>query len=292
MFAGGGFQGVGSFQAEGDSQTGYDVFIIAGQSNTYAGSADTGDSLPDVVLDADDEDIKQWGRYSPNVDTVITATEPMDSHDRQNAINNNWIGWAMTFAKIYKAKGYLLGNRQILLVHCGMGSSGFGNGDWNQGDTYYNDMIAKTNLALAEGSGVNELKGMLWHQGENDTLSSTRANNHNTALLNFIDDVRTDLSDSDMPIVVGNIVPAWATTTDRQTVETNHINVPSNRSYTGYADTENPTELTKSSISPHDNHFSAQSFRGASGRDLTDETTCGMAGRYWTGYLYALTNTP
>lgn len=270
---------------------GYDVFLVAGQSNTYAGEEDTGDNNPSATLDSTDSDILQIGRWDGQNNQVILAEEPLDHAGYQGVRPpSDWVGWALAFAKMYKAQGYLATGRKILLVPAGEGGTGLADGAWVKGGTNYNDAIARTNVALSAGNGTNILKGILWHQGEDDCDDTTEANAYQSKLLTMIDDMRTDLGAPNVPFVVGGMVPSWLTTTPRQTVQGILAGIGTQRTYTGYANPSSPTTLTASSIGT-DNHFEATSMRGSS-QNFNDPSTLGMAGRYWVGFLAALANHP
>lgn len=269
---------------------GYDVFLVAGQSNTYAGEIleGSGDTQPDATLDSTDADIFQWGRFSPNNNTVIPAVEPLD-HTGKTTGTETWVGWALTFAKKYKQAGFLAGNRKILIIPCGKGSTGFGSGDWNKGDTLYEDAITRTLAALATGSDTNILKAILWHQGENDSQAAYYLA-HEAALLQMIDDMRTDLNAPDVPFIAGGMLPShFQYNPYKETVEAGIANIVNNRTYTGYADPNIPTVLTGKNATSE--HYSGRSVRGYPTQDFTDLETIGLAGRYWTAYLSALSNT-
>lgn len=260
---------------------GYDVIMVAGQSNTHYGKKD-GSTIPDATLDATDPDIFQLTRPSNG---VSIATEPLDHATEQSSR----IGFALTFAKKYKQER-LEADRDVLLVLEGYSGSGFSNNFWNSGDSMYNESFTRTNAALAKGSGTNRLVAILWHQGETDALAgSTTAAAHQGNVLGLIDDWRTEWGNT-VPVVVGGMVPTWvAVNADRQTVEAGLQDIVNQRLYTGFATTTSPIELTYDTEADGV-HFSADSQRGTSSRDFNDADTLGLAGRYYNAYLQALNN--
>lgn len=267
---------------------GYDIFLIAGQSNTFAGEPEVGDSYPDATYDATDSDIFQLGRYDGFNNQAILAEVPLDS--KQYIANR--VGFALAFAKMYKANGHLASNRDILIVHCGEGGSTFRSGQWLPGGANYVDTMARINTAMALGSGVNIPKAVLWQHGEGDSTTTGSASDLYEGRLNdFIDDVRAEFGVADLPFIAGGMVPATITPgSELEKVQTVFQTLPSRVTRTGYADPENPTELTKSSIHISANHYSGRSQRGHVGQDFTDYTTTGNAGRYWVAYLAAKSN--
>ncbi len=270
----------------------YDVFLIAGQSNTYSGEVEGSDVQPHPVLDSSDPAILQWGRHGGNDGDIILAQEPLDHIGYLGAapLAHN-VGWGLSFAKMYKANGHLEQGRHILLIPTGEGGTGLGANDWNKGNSNYNDAIARTLAALASGSGDNQLKGILWHQGENDS-NLTDAPLYSGRILQMIDDMRTDLGYPDVPFIGGGLMPSWLGTNSgsAQTVNDATAGVVALRTYTGFADPAVPTELTIST-GGNSNHYSGRSHRGYPTQVYTDYTTTGLAGRYWVAFLSALTNT-
>lgn len=82
------------------------------------------------------------------------------------------------------------------------------------GDTgwFYREMISRVDGVLADllahfpdydGKGY-EIAGFGWHQGWNDRGDVPRVDAYEENLVNFINDVRTDLQTADMPFVVAN----------------------------------------------------------------------------------------
>lgn len=265
---------------------GYDIFIISGQSNTYYGRSSVA-TVPDGILDASEARIYQLGRYGGNNNLAVLASEQLDHYLDPPT---NMVGFALTFAKIYK-QNLLASNRDVLLVPCGRSSAGFANNWFNSGNPLDLDVKARTATALALGSGTNILRGVLWHQGETDALESTAfANAHKGNMLALIDRWRTHFGTPNLPFLVGGMVPAWVSgVTDHETVQNGLIDIPNQRSFTGYANPAYPTELT-ADTSIDTIHFSAESTRGGVSRDISNIATCGLAGRYWTAYLEALSN--
>jgi hypothetical protein len=49
------------------------------------------------------------------------------------------------------------------------------------------------------------LKGILWHQGEQDSILESDANSYHSRLVKMIADIRDDLAAPDLPFVVGQI---------------------------------------------------------------------------------------
>ena len=70
---------------------GYDIIVIAGQSNTLSGE------WYDEVIDSSLFQIKQLGRIDSNNLKIIVANEPLENH----TVRQNKIGFGLVFAKEY-----------------------------------------------------------------------------------------------------------------------------------------------------------------------------------------------
>lgn len=272
-----------------DIVPGYDIFLVAGQSNTLNGEDTI--TVPDPSIDGAESNIFQLGRFGAENNTAVPAAEPLDHYNASGVTDK--VGFALAFAKKYK-QDLLESGRDVLLVPCGYGNTGFSNDCWNSGDFMDLDARNRTDTALALGSGTNVLKGVLWHQGETDAKAGgSWVTNYQTNLLALIDRWRTHFGDATLPFIVGGFVPAWAdNAADYTTIQNVIQNVPNLRTYTGYADPASPTELVSnlSFDAGEGIHFDAPSQRGTSSRNLSDVNTMGLAGRYYTAYLASLTN--
>lgn len=134
---------------------GYDVFVLAGQSNMVGRYGPV-----DATLDATDSRILMYGF---DAQTVSLAADPLDHQDE----TANTVGMGVSFAKAYIAAGLLGSARQVLLVPVAKGSTSFVSGFWRAGGGGDAPAIARTNAAMSL-PGNNILKGILWHQGEGD----------------------------------------------------------------------------------------------------------------------------
>ena len=76
-----------------------------------------------------------------------------------------------------------------------------------KGSSTYDDALAKTRFALNHG----RLKGVLWHQGESDTVSDARTNSYEQNLHQLILDLRKDFADDQLPFVAGNLAEFYGT---------------------------------------------------------------------------------
>lgn len=87
----------------------------------------------------------------------------------------------------------------IGLVPCGIGGTSIE--CWQKGKRCYDEAIARTRLVT--GHGI--LRGVLWHQGESDSTSLSRAVAYEERLCRMIADLRRDLGVNHLPFVLGQV---------------------------------------------------------------------------------------
>ena len=230
------------------------VFLIAGQSNSVGQDTDDGGAdYPAGTL-----------QYGNSTRTLTAASSPLDHLNEQAGT----MGFAKQFCIDYKAANP---NINILLVPAGRGSTGFANGNWNQGNTEYENAVDSVNEVMALDS-TYKFKGILWHQGESDTGAT---GTYEASLYDMIADMRSDINDADSttPFILGELTPQFvASNGGAQVINPIIEGVPADITYTGVADN---TGLTSK---PDNIHYNAASLRT-------------LGSRYYTAYLAALTNT-
>ncbi|MEG0889604.1 MAG: sialate O-acetylesterase [Bacteroides sp.] len=74
-----------------------------------------------------------------------------------------------------------------------------------KGTKVYAEAVAKAKWAKEQGC----LKAVLWHQGESDTVSPVTATAYERRLTKLIHDLRTDLNDPDLLVIVGDLAPFY-----------------------------------------------------------------------------------
>ena len=82
----------------------------------------------------------------------------------------------------------------------------------SKGSEIYGDAIRHTKAAMQVGT----LKGVLWHQGESDTVEQTRTDAYEKRLYRLIEDVREDLENPQLPFIVGNLAEFYGTGQDHK----------------------------------------------------------------------------
>ncbi len=208
---------------------GYDIFIVAGQSNSVGyGGGSFIDSSDSAELN---QNIVQLGRFGDSNGKVIPLTTKLQHWDCQNPADCG-IGFAPTFARHYVVNRLKTG-RKVLLIPAGRGGTHSflwdaaiypaalnipGGGVFQDSSMLLTDLISRIRIAL-NLPGENVLKGLLWHQGESDVLcaSSTGtwcniltpdASTYITRLSGIFALIRAEWREP-IPIVVGKFVPNW-----------------------------------------------------------------------------------
>lgn len=264
----------------------FDVFLIAGQSNTHYGrSEDETDNENDAnaidsFLDNAPSPIYQLGRDDENGRSggydlkILPADEPLFNTPTVSSDVPNGIGFPLVFSREYLFKGNLSAGRKILLVPCGRSGSGFNNNFWNPTNTAYNDSITRVNHVLNNYEG-SALKAILWHQGESDITNQTDAE-HEVAFLAMLDGFRAEFGQ--VPFVLGGFVPYYMEQNAGRIVRNSVIaNFTNLRDYMGYASPSVPSRIVKA-----DNTIDSVHFANTGHRIL------GV--RYYEAYLRAIAN--
>lgn len=234
---------------EAKDSVGYDVILVIGQSNTHSGLG------IDSIEDKTDSLIFQLGRFDEFNGKIIPASEPLEHYTR----NPLKIGFALPFAKLYK-KDYLLADRKILIIPCGMGDTGFRKQRWNKGNDLYQDAVNRSNDILKYHPN-SKMIAILWHQGEADLNNS----GYQSALDQMINNMRTDIKSGlgqKLPFIVGGMVPLWVDQeTSRMQLETIITHTPQRVESTGYADPRNPFVIQKTNNATDATHYDAAGQR-------------------------------
>ncbi|GBF27561.1 hypothetical protein MnTg02_02615 [bacterium MnTg02] len=245
---------------------GFDVFLIAGQSNNLAGTG------LDTEIDVSHPDVFQWGREAPNNNVIILADEPLD----HVVLEAGKIGYALAMIRdYYIPNAHLAAVRDVLLIPTALSASGFADNRWNAGDDLYEDAVLRVNTAI-DGNPGSVLKGILWHQGEDDVGSATYLD----ALDAMIAAMRSDIvaASATTPFILGGMVPFWVDAATDRRVQQGRIHGTLKRlTYTGFADPELPTVIEKAVPATDSTHYDAPTQRE-------------LAERYYNAWLAAQSN--
>jgi hypothetical protein len=172
----------------------YDVFLVAGQSNTYWGQG------YDSIKDKGSEGIYQLGRLAGTDLKIIPAKEPLHHFNPKP----DRIGFALTFAKLYQT--YIKKQRDILIVPCGMDNTGFDGEGWHKKDFLYDDALNRINYVFKKYP-KSKLVAILWHQGEKDINYKGYQKDLDTLIVQFRREIST--ASSNTPFILGGMVPFW-----------------------------------------------------------------------------------
>ncbi|MGZ5516266.1 MAG: sialate O-acetylesterase [Limisphaerales bacterium] len=108
---------------------------------------------------------------------------------------NHGVGPGLTFGKMMADK-----NPGVVIALIPVAVDSTSVSHWLRGTKLYENAVARAQLAMRWGT----FKGFIWHQGENDALTSV-ALNYKTKLAQMIADIRADLGVPNAPFVVGEI---------------------------------------------------------------------------------------
>ena len=229
------------------SDSTYDVFLVAGQSNTYYGLG------LDTALDKCPPGIYQLGRVDANNMKVIEAKEPLQHYFTKP----DRIGFALTFAKLYDKSCYY--KRNILIIPCGMDWTGFMDSSWKRGDCLYNDAVYRTNFVLNKYP-KSKLAGILWCQGEKDVDNPKFEISLDSMIAGFRKDIVGD--NAKVPFIMGGMVPFWVELSKERMNQQERIkNTQKRMPYIGYADPYKPFRISKEKDSLDIYHYNAAGQR-------------------------------
>jgi len=223
------------------------VFLLAGQSNMVGRPTfDGGAGYPSGTLQYP----KATG-YPTYTDTTTIAASPPLGHWDAGAGD---MGLALQFCIDYK---YVTG-ATIVLIPAADGNTGFQDGFWNPGDSRYNHAVDATN-ALMNANPMWLFKGILWHQGESDSLIGNRSNeaDFSTALYKMIQQMREDITRANQrtPFILGELFVGGNST---DAPGTGNVAVIDNTPVYNYF----VAKVSSASLSSYDNlHFDAASLR-------------------------------
>ncbi|SIR32229.1 sialate O-acetylesterase [Maribacter ulvicola] len=220
------------------------IFILMGQSNM----AGYGELLPK------DKILVNKVFMIPTIATEPYAWQPA-SHPLHNRLSSDRFGLGLPFAKEY-LKSHP--NVTIKLIPVAWGGAAID--DLNKGTKTYNDAVKKA--LFAENEGI--IKGVLWHQGESDTVNEELANSYEDKLHQLIIDLRSDLNKPKLAFIVGNLAEFYGTGKDHNSkerlkkidqVKKALRDLPTKVEYTGFAESSDCK-----SIDHHMVHFDRESY--------------------------------
>ncbi len=178
------FFSVCGYCQNGTSPKDLHLFLLMGQSN-MAGYGE--------VLPADEALMESvyMLRNSQNGYCWVEARQPI-----HNRLDSDRFCLAGPFAQAYHT---MYPNATVGLIPMAWGGAAISQMD--KGTPFYDEIIQKALWAQKSGT----LKGILWHQGESDTVTPEDAKAYKQRLAKLIEDLRHDLNSPDLPVVVGDL---------------------------------------------------------------------------------------
>ncbi|WP_018628880.1 sialate O-acetylesterase [Niabella aurantiaca] len=169
----------------------FHIFILMGQSN-MSGYAylQPGDSIPVPHV-----------FKLPTIYSGRLSWEPA-AHPLHNRLPSDRFGLGLPFATAYRAHHR---NVSVGLIPLAFGGAGID--QLKKGTPVYDDFLKK--LAFARESGI--IEGLLWHQGESDTVDEEKANSYAHKLLQLVRDIRKEVGNEGLPVIVGDLAEFYGT---------------------------------------------------------------------------------
>ena len=188
----------------------YDIFIQAGQSNAEGtgGGPVTEEYIPDKRI---------CYLEAPKTTTITDSGLDIQYHDVPLALTvaaehgtaDDPVGdFSLTFSKAYVDAGLLAPDRKILIIRAAVGGTGFQKKQWGVGDILYLKMLEMIDYALSLNP-ENQIKGILWHQGEHDAFEGNTGENYHRQLTMLLNSVKARYDLSDLPFICGSFVADW-----------------------------------------------------------------------------------
>ena len=193
------------------------VFLVVGQSNAVGNGRQWSPSIDAAKTD----NVMQWNRFTKK---IVHAEERLH-HREPTKIQRTGFGYH--FGTQFSMSN---ANAKVLLIPAAEGGSGFDyngnkNGFWQVNSSTGPDgpgpvtalNAAKEALAASKAANPGKahvIRAILWHQGENDTISRFPGSSYREALVRLIDYLRTGLAPDGnrIGLVVGGLSPDWLTT--------------------------------------------------------------------------------
>ncbi|XP_010515780.1 PREDICTED: probable carbohydrate esterase At4g34215 isoform X1 [Camelina sativa] len=171
------------------------IFILAGQSNMAGRGGVYNDTATNTTVW--DGVIPQECRSNPSILRLTAklkweiAKEPL--HVDIDVNKTNGIGPGMSFAdRLFYRFGH------VGLVPCSIGGTKLS--QWQKGEFLYEETVRRAKAAVAS-SGGGSYRGILWYQGESDTVDMVDASVYKKRLVKYFTDLRSDLDQPNLPII-------------------------------------------------------------------------------------------
>lgn len=169
------------------------IIILAGQSN-MSGRGGVLNNTWDGVVPLQSQPNPSIFRLTANL-SWIEARDPLHKDIDVNATCG--LGPGMSFANRLLQRD--LKRDSLGLVPCAVGGRmGTKISEWGRGSFLYKQLLRRAKVARRGGGSVG---GVLWYQGESDTVNELDARMYGRRLINLFNNLRADLGSPLLPIV-------------------------------------------------------------------------------------------
>ncbi|CAN0922369.1 Probable carbohydrate esterase At4g34215 [Linum grandiflorum] len=175
-----------------------DIFILAGQSN-MAGRGGVEHGKWNGVVPRQSAPNPRILRLSGRLEWEV-AKEPLHWDIDVEENKTCGVGPGMAFANSLLLNSNTSksgGNMVVGLVPCAMGGTGIRR--WRKGRRLYRRMVGRTRAAARDGG---KIRGLLWYQGESDTVRREDGEGYKWRLEKLISDLRSDLRIPTLPLLL------------------------------------------------------------------------------------------
>jgi len=185
----------------------FHIFLLMGQSNmTGYGGVVAGDPY----LPGDKDPVPGvWVLDGQGTTDDPKPLEPIlwrpGSHRLHLRQDTSQFGLGMDFAKTYLKThpGVTVG-----LIPCAWGGAPID--DLKKGRPLFTNAVARLQFARTQGV----IRGVLWHQGESDTVTPALVDSYEMKLRTLIADIRQEAADPHLPFVIGNLAEFYGVNPD------------------------------------------------------------------------------
>ncbi len=220
----------------------FHIFILMGQSNMSGYGAMMAEDMLAVphVLKLPTKGALSW--------------EPA-AHPLHNRLDSDRFGLGLPFAR-----EYLKNHPGVAVGLIPLGWGGAGIDLLKKGTPTYAEATNKANFSMSQGV----VKGVLWHQGESDSVNKDLADSYESKLHQFVSDFRRDLGIDKLPFIAGNLAEFYGTGPEHNAPErVKNIDkirsvlraLPQQVKYTGFVESTGC-----SSFDGHNVHFNRESY--------------------------------
>ncbi len=159
-------------------------FLLISQSN-MAGRGDFG-QVPEIVNEKCF--MLRNGRWQP-------MSEPINPDRAVFGYFHSGVGLSASFADEY-AKHF---GEDVGLIPCADGGTSLS--QWMPGELLFDNAVNNALLAMR----TSEIVGILWHQGENDSINENDALTYKIRFTEMITELKNRLGKPDLPVIVGEL---------------------------------------------------------------------------------------